>query len=380
MEFILSSQTLLKSLKNISGIISSKPTLVIADNFFVKLEDQQLVITATDVDTMMTTTCPVSKSNASGSVCIPSKILLDYLGSLPEQPLNIKVDEEHNIEIHSENGQYKLKGEDPNKFPEAIVLENPDTMQVPSHVLNDGISYTLFSVSNDDIKKNLNGVYMEVKSSSLVFVSTDMHRLVKYDYVVDMSEDKEGVIIPRKPLNQLSQILGDDNSDIEIFFNDQFFKVKNERIELVTRLIDGKFPDYEAVIPKKPPFKLEVNKNDLKGAMSRVNIFANKSTNQISIDISANKLKLMAQDLDFSYEGDETISCNYDGDPMKISFNAKLLLELVSNMPGENIQVGLSLPTKPALFEPNEVSSEDDDSAAEGDDNLKMVIMPLNIQ
>ncbi len=369
MQFIVSSQVLLKALQKISGIISSNPTLSITTNFLVELNEGKLVLSATDIDTMITTECEVSKQEGKGSICMPSRTLLEYLKGEADQPLTFKIDEDGTIDIQSANGEYKLKGQDAEEFPRASNLDGAQSLTVPTHVLTDGTSYTLFSVSADENKRNMSGLYMESKGGNLICVATDLQRLVKYSYPQEDMEEIAGVIIPKKPLQQLNSILDSDNTDVDIAFNEQFIKFKNPQVEVVTRLIDGNFPDYQMVIPKDPPYRVEVNKNDLENAIKRINIFANKSTNQILLDIKSNKIKLEAEDIEFSSEGNETIPCSYDGDAIKLSFNAKLLSELLHNLPFETINIGLSAPTKPVLFTPN--------TEEESDDELIMLIMPL---
>ncbi len=369
MQFIVSSQLLLKALQNISGIISSNPTLSITTNFLVELKDGKLILSATDMDTMMTTECEVSKHEGDGAICMPSRTMLDYLKGEADQPLTFKITEEGDIDIQSAHGAYKMKGQEAEKFPKASTLDDATKLSVPTHVLTEGVSHTLFSVSSDDMKKNMSGVYIESRDSQLMFVSTDLQRLVKYSYPQADLGDLTGVIVPKKPLQQLHNILDTNNSNVDIAFNEQFIKIKNPQIEMTTRLIDGQFPDYEAVIPKNPPYQLEVNKTDLENSIKRINIFANKSTNQIVMDISKNKIKLQAEDLEFSYEGLETIPCVYDGDAIKLSFSAKLLLELIHHIPSDTVSVGLSTPNKPVIFLP--VQDEEDE------DELIMLIMPL---
>ncbi len=369
MQFIVSSQVLLKSLQKISGIISSNPTLTITTNFLVELNKGKLILSATDIDTMMTVECEVTKHEGDGAICMPSRTLLEYLKGEADQPLTFSVDDNGTIDIQSENGEYKLKGQDAEEFPRASSLDDAQTLTVPTHVLTDGTSYTLFSVSADENKRNMSGVHIECKAGQLIFVSTDLQRLVKYSYPQEDLQDMAGVIVPKKPLQQLNSILDSDNTDVDIAFNEQFIKIKSTQVEVVTRLIDGNFPDYEMVIPKDPPYSVEVNKDDLENAIKRINIFANKSTNQILLDINKNKIKLEAEDIEFSSEGNETISCAYDGDAIKLSFNAKLLAELLHNLPFATVNIGLSAPTKPVIFVPNtEEDSEDD---------LIMLIMPL---
>ncbi len=369
MQFIVSSQVLLKALQKISGIISSNPTLSITTNFLVELRSGKLILSATDIDTMITTECEVSKHDKEGSICMPSRTLLEYLKGEADQPLTFSIDDNGIIDIQSENGEYKLKGQDADEFPRASSLEDAQVLTVPTHVITDGTSYTLFSVSSDDNKRNMSGVHIESKAGQLIFVSTDLQRLVKYSYPQQDIAEISGVIVPKKPLQQLNSILDSNNTDVDIAFNEQFIKIKNSQVEIVTRLIDGNFPDYEMVIPKDPPYTVEVNKDDLENAIKRINIFANKSTNQIILDISNNKIKLEAEDIEFSSEGNETISCSYDGDPIKLSFNAKLLAELLHNLPFASIRIGLSAPTKPVVFVP---TTEED-----AEDELIMLIMPL---
>ncbi len=326
-----------------------------------------MTVVATDLETVMQVQMDV-ESKDNGKVCIPAKILMDALKNTSDQPLTFNIDKNFGVEITSDNGKYKVMGENPDNFPKEPVADDTNSFVMTSNGLVTGINKTLFAVSNDDLRPAMTGVFFELTPNSLQFVATDAHRLVRYK-LTDVSCPKtDSFIVPKKPLNLLKNALPQNDDGLTISYNSNHLFVTHGSTRLICRLIDARFPDYKVVIPTDNPYKLVVNKNDFQSALRRVSIFSNKSTNQVALNISGSELQLAAQDVDFSFEGNERMNCQYDGENLQIAFNAKFLIEMLNAAESEEVKVELSTPTKAGIIKPTEES--------EGED-LLMLVMPL---
>ncbi len=367
MKFIASASSLLKQLQQISGVINANTVLPILEDFSFDITDKKLSITATDLETVMRVQMDV-ESNENGRVCVPAKILLDSLKNLPDQPLTFTIDKNYGIEITSNNGKYKMMGENPDNFPKEPVSDDTNNFTMMSSALVTAINKTLFAVSSDDLRPAMTGVYFELNKEYVQFVATDAHRLVRYKRTDVSCPKNDSFIVPKKPLNLLRNVLPDNDSEITISYNSNHLFITNGTTRLICRLIDARFPDYKVVIPIDNPYKLVVNKNEFQSALRRINVFSNKSTNQVALAISGSELQLTAQDVDFSFEGNERMSCDYNGEDLQIAFNAKFLIEMLNAADDNEVKVELSTPTKAGIVKPIEQE--------EGSD-LLMLVMPL---
>lgn len=367
MKFIVSSSALLKQLQQISGVINANTVLPILEDFLFEIEKGRLTVVATDLETVMKIHMDIEAKD-SGRVCIPAKILMDSLKNIPEQPLAFNVDKNFSVEITSSNGKYKVMGENPDNFPKEPTADDANAFSMSSTALVTAINKSVFAVSNDDLRPAMTGVYFELEKSSMSFVATDAHRLVRYTRTDVSCPKADSFIVPRKPLSLLKSALPDNEDELTLSYNSNHFFVKHGSTELVCRLIDARFPDYKVVIPTDNPYKLIVNRIEFQNALRRVSIFSNKSTNQVALTISGSKLQLAAQDVDFSFEGNESMNCQYDGEDMQIAFNAKFLIEMLSGAETENVVMELSTSTKAGIIKPTE--------QGEGE-NLLMLVMPL---
>lgn len=367
MKFIVSSSTLLKHLQQISGVINANTVLPILEDFLFEIEDKKLSLTATDLETVMRVEMDV-ESKTNGRICIPARILMDSLKNISDQPLTFNIDKNFAIEITSDNGKYKVMGENPDNFPKAPVADDAKNFTISSEALLSGINKTLFAVSNDDLRPAMTGVFFELSKNALQLVSTDAHRLVRYKRSDAEISKADNFIVPKKPLSLLKNILPDNDDKITVGYNSNHFFVTHDSTKVSCRLIDARFPDYKVVIPADNPYKLTVNKNDFQSALRRVSIFSNKSTNQVVLSISGSELQLAAQDIDFSFEGNERMNCQYDGEDLQIAFNAKFLIELLNATNSEDVTIELSTPNKAGIIKPNEQS--------ENEEQL-MLVMPL---
>jgi DNA polymerase-3 subunit beta len=367
MKFIVSSSALLKQLQLINGVINANTVLPILEDFLFEIERNKLTVVATDLETVMKVHLEVEAKD-NGKVCIPAKILMDSLKNIAEQPLTFTIDKNFGIEITSDNGKYKVMGENPDNFPKEPVADDANSFKMTSSALVSAINKSLFAVSNDDLRPAMTGVFFELDKKGLTCVATDAHRLVKYKRKDVSCPKSDTFIVPKKPLNLLKTAMPDNDDELTLSYNSNHLFVKHGGTELVCRLIDARFPDYKVVIPADNPYKLVLNKNDFQSALRRVSIFSNKSTNQVALTISGSELQLAAQDIDFSFEGNERMSCQYDGEDLQIAFNAKFLIEMLNAAETQDIIIELSTSTKAGIIKPTEMDENED---------LLMLVMPL---
>ena len=367
MKFIVSSSALLKHLQQISGVINANTVLPILEDFLFEVEKNKLSVVATDLETVMRIQMDIEAKD-SGKVCIPAKILLDSLKNIPDQPLTFSIDKNFGIEITSDNGKYKVMGENPDNFPKEPVADNTSSFTITGEALLTAITKTLFAVSNDDLRPAMTGVFFELDKKGMQTVATDAHRLVKYKRTDVSCPKNDSFIVPKKPLNLLKSALPDSDQEVTVSYNDNHFFVQHGTTQMSCRLIDARFPDYKVVIPTDNPYELVVGKNDFQGALRRVSIFSNKSTNQVVLGIAGSELELTAQDIDFSFEGDERMKCRYDGEDLTIAFNARFLIEMLNATDSEEIKIELSTPTKAGIIKPIDQGENEE---------LMMLVMPL---
>jgi DNA polymerase III subunit beta len=370
MRLIVSSSILLKNLQKIAGVISTNTVLPILEDFLFDVKGNKLTVSATDLETSISTTFDVNASE-DFKIAIPAKILLNILKELAEQPLTITFDElSFGVEITSENGKYRLTGENGDDFPKIPPSEDVKLVAMSAQVLAKGISKTLFAVSNDELRPAMNGVFVQLNENGITFVATDAHKLVKFNRKDVLSEEATSFILPKKALHQLKGIVPNSDMEIQLSFNkdNAFFVIDN--VYLVCRLIDQRFPDYNNVIPKENPNLLSISRSQLLGTLRRTTIFSNKTTNQVVLRMSGNVLTVYAQDLDFSNEASEHISCEYNGEDMEIGFNSRFLIEMLNTIDGTDIRLEMSTPTRAGILRPSDQDEEED---------LLMLVMPVMI-
>ncbi len=371
MKFIVSSTLLLKNLQAIGGVINTNNTLPILDNFLFELSNDKLILSASDLETTMTATITVDKSEKTGSIAIPAKILLDILKTFPDIPVTFSIDTKitFSVELSAGEGKYKLSGYNADEFPHAPTIENASTVIVKSNVIAKAINKTLFATGNDELRPVMNGVFCQLSDESLTFVATDAHKLVRYRRNDAKADEASSFILPKKPLIQLKNLLSHDDKDVKLEYNtiNAFFEFDN--FSLICRLIDGKYPNYDAVIPKENPNKMIVDRISFLNSIKRVSIFSNQSTHQVRFKISGLELTLSAEDLDFSNEAKERLTCQYTGEDIEIGFNSKFILEMISNIESDEICLELSAPNRAGILLPMNNENKDED--------ILMLVMPV---
>lgn len=370
MNFIVSSSALHKHLSRIAGAIPSRSVLPIIENFLFEINGPRLKVSTTNLETSMQTLLPIESRGEPLRVAIPAKILLDILKALPEQPVTFMIDEDSfAVEISSENGKYKISGENGEDFPVIPNSEGTESINLPMYAMFKAVTKTLFAASSDEDKAALNGILFDLGEHGATFVATDAHRLVRYRRVDVTVANPTRFIVPQKALNLLKNSLDpNDNHDLIIRYNDNNAFFQTQDLLLVCRLIDQKYPDYENVIPTQNPNKLFISKTELMGTLRRVNIFANKSTHQVRFALKGSELEISSQDPDFANEAQEKLRCHYEGVDIEIGFNAALLMDVISNVETEEVVVELSQPGRAGLILPN---------VQEDGENVLMLIMPI---
>ena len=369
MKFIVTSTALLKQLQQLSGVLNSSNTLPILDNFLFEIQNKELAISASDLETAMSTRMAIEAKD-QGLIAIPAKILLDILKSLPEQPLTFTIDKKTlGIEISSDYGKYKLTGQNGEDFPKAPALEGAKSLNIGSDSLSRAINKTIFAAGNDDMRPVMSGVLFEIHENEVRFVATDAHKLVRYTRTDIGGGSAASFIVPKKPLNLLKGVLGSLKTEVKIEYNENNALFTFDNVTLLCRLIEGKYPNYEAVIPKENPFKLTIDRMDLQSSIRRVSIFANKTTHQVRLKMGGSELNISAEDLDFANEAQERLTCSYAGDDMEIGFNSRFLSEMLTNLDSENVNVEMSAPNRAGIITQVEEENKTED--------VLMLVMPV---
>ncbi len=368
MNFITSSTSLLKHLQSISGVLSTSNTLPILDNFLFEIAEGQLTISASDLETTMRTSMNV-EANESGKIAIPAKLLLDVLKNLPDQPCTFSVDNTNfSVEIAYDNGKSKMVGFNGDDFPRTPSIENSSVIKISGDIISKAINKTLFATGNDDLRPVMSGVFCQFTPQDITFVATDAHKLVRYRRTDSEATGSSSFILPKKPLNLLrSNLTGEE--EIQLEYNESNAVFTFNDIVLVCRLIDGKYPNYEAVIPKENPNVLTIDRLQFLSSIKRVSIFANKTTHQIKLKLAGSELSLSAEDVDFSNEANERLTCNYDGEDMEIGFNSRFLMEMINNMDTPEVRLEMSEPNRAGLLMPAVKDNEHED--------VLMLVMPV---
>ena len=370
MKFIVSCNSLQSHLQTIGRVIASKNSIPVLDCFLFELNGEQLTITAADAETRMSTTIGVSNTEGSGVFAVPSKNLLDALKELPEQPITFSVnDESLEIFIYYENGKYNFVGLKGDEYPQPKPLkENAVNLQISASVLLSGITKTLFATADDELRPVMNGLYLDITTEDITFVASDGHKLVRCKTLEAKGSERSSFIMPKKPANLLKTILPKESGDITIGFDDSNAYVTMENFILVCRLIEGRYPNYNGVIPTGNPYKVTVDRLMLFNALKRVSVFSNPASSLVKLGISGNSILVSAQDIDFSTSAEETVSCVYEGENMNIGFKGTYLIEILNNIPSQEAVLELADPTRAGLILPSENAAEED---------LLMLLMPM---
>jgi DNA polymerase-3 subunit beta len=375
MKFKASSTVLLSHLQAISRVINSKNSLPILDNFLFNLEGQLLTMTASDTETTLITTMETEEASGSGKVAVSSRLLLDTLREFSDQPLNFEINDSNlAMVISSANGVYNFIGQNGDEYPRLPEMQaEAKQMTLPVSTLAAGIAKTLFCTADDELRPVMNGIYFDIHNSGLTLVATDAHKLVRYKtsystVELNEGEDKASFILPKKPANMLKNILPKESGEVEVKFDSKnaYFKLSN--YTMICRQVEGRYPNYNGVIPKENPYKIIVDRVSLLNALKRVSVFSNQASNLVKLQIADNKINISAQDIDFSISADETINCQYADDSIKIGFKSAFLIEILSNIGSSDVIIELTDPSRAGIILPFE---------NEDNEEMLMLLMPM---
>ncbi len=376
MKFIVHGGTLSRSLQSIISVITTNNAFPILENFLFKLNGNILSITASDLETTAIVKLDLNDAEDDGlnKIAVNAKKLLDIVKTLENAPLTFNIEEEdYAIEITSGEGRYKITGTSSDEFPNPKAIENPQSSILPSTLLVNAISKTVLAAGVDELRPQMTGVFCEQTLDSITFVATDAHKLVRYRKTNFNNENESNFILPKKPLNLIKNILTSykDEVDVLMEYNITNVSFTFENYHIVCRLIEGKYPNYDAAIPKENPNKLIIERNVLLSSVRRIAIFASQSTNQIILKFNGNDLIISAEDVDFSNAAKEKLSCNYTGEDLTIGFNAKYLIEMINNVETEYLSLEMSQPNRAGIIYPFEENPEPNT------ESILMLVMPV---
>ncbi len=374
MKFIVSSTELLSHLQRVSKAISGKSTIPVLDSFLFDLAEKELTITASDLESTLITKITLENTEGEGKIALEAKRLLDILKEFPEQPLTFEIDSENlATTILSENGKFSVVGSPADEYPKYPELSEDSkiTLTVSAELLDSGISKTVFATANDELRPVMNGIYFAIAEDSITFVASDSHKLVRYKRT-DIKADKEAsFILPKKPANLLKALLASSEDNVSVAFDDKNAVFTFSEFKLICRLTEGKYPNYESVIPTENPNKLIINRQDIYNTVKRVSVFSNQASNLIKLHLTENELTVSAQDIDFSISAHERLTCQYQGDNMEIGFKSVFLLEILANIGSDEVVFELSDPSRAGLMLPFKSDSDNED--------VLMLLMPMMI-
>lgn len=372
MKFIVSRDVLYRNLSAISGVLSSNNSMPILDDFLFSIQGDKLTLTASDLDTTMQAEIALDNVDGEGAVAVPAKLLIETLKLIPETPIVFAIDVENNImKFQAANGEYDAPCRPGDEYPQMKQIENPSAFDIDASVLQRAISKTLFATGTDELRPTMMGVFCQLDSEAITFVATDSHKLVRYRNTKVTSEEYTSFILPRKPLSNLKGILSGHEGDIHVEYSKEtnHIRFSFDNIVLFSTLKEGKYPNYEGVIPKDNPNYLMVSREDFLKSIRRVGIYSDQATFQVRVSLSENGTNITAEDMNFSNKAAENITGEYVGQPMDIGFNTKFLREMLENIDTDQIRVEMSQPSKPALILPVLENENEED--------LLMLIMPV---
>lgn len=371
MQFVVPNDRLSKQLQALNGVVSKNNTLPILDFFLFELTPGKATITASDLETTMITEVEVMTED-TGSVAIMAQLLVDTLKGFGNSsiPLTFKIDmDAMSVEMISDYGKYKLPASSGDEFPKSPEVEAPKNFTIDGSILSSAISKSIFAAGTDDLRPVMSGLFFEIHEEAVHFVATDAHRLVRYSREDVKTASAGSFIVPKKPLNLIKASAPLAENEVEVTYSEKNARFDMGNVVVISRLIDGKYPNYEAVIPKDNPNRLTVNREQLLQSIRRVSLFANKTTQQVRLRIAGSELHISAEDLDFANSAVERMPCSYEGEDMEIGFNSRFIMDMLSNLTSNEVIIELSAPNRAGILFPAEPEDEGE--------NVLMLVMPV---
>lgn len=370
MEFTLSSTALSSRLQTLAKVISGKNSLPILDSFLFNVNNGQLTLTTSDSENMMQTSLTLDSQEGEGSFALQSQTVLDAMRELPEQPLRFSVDlAQATITISYQGGEYNFTTLNADEYPRMQPMpENVNVVTIDAGVLASSLNRSIFATAQDELRPVMNGIYFDLTPDALAIVASDGHKLVRNKNFAIKSETPASFILPKKPANLLKNILGKDGGDVVIKFDERNAEIHFADGLLVCRLIEGRYPNYNSVIPQSNPNQLTIDRRLLLSALRRVLPFGSKSSQLVKFKLAAGSLELSSEDIDYATKAHETLACDYAGQNMSIGFKGSSLTEILSNLDGDQVNIELADPSRAGIIVPVEQPENED---------VLMLLMPM---
>lgn len=370
MRFLVSSTTLFSHLQAISRVINSKNSLPILDCILIELNDGTITMTASDSETTLSTSIEVSEYEGEGRFAISSKTILEALKENPEQPLNFNINTETmEITVKYPNGKYSMMAQNGDEYPLPKQMGSEVVnLTMAADVMLTGINRCIFATADDELRPVMNGIYFDINQQDVTLVSSDGHKLVRNKSFASTGNEKAAFILPKKPSNLLKNLLPKEQGDVQICFDDKNAMFTMENYQMTCRLIEGRYPNYNSVIPQNNPHKAVVDRAIFISALKRVSVFSSQASSLIKLSLKENNMTISAQDIDFSTSAEETLICQYDGKDMSIGFKSSFLIDILNNISSQNVIIELADPSRAGLIVPEEQEENED---------LLMLLMPM---
>lgn len=369
MKFIVSSTGLFSRLQAISRVINSKNSLPILDCFLLELTDGTLSITASDSETTLSTFIEANEYDTDGRFAVNSKTILEALKEIPEQPLTFEVSESMEIVVKYQNGKYSLMGQNADEYPQSANLgSNAVHVSLGVEVLMNGINRSLFATADDELRPVMNGIYFDITTEDITFVASDGHKLVRNKTYKARGNEKAAFILPKKPATLLKNLLPKETGDVQIDFDDRNAMFTLENYSMTCRLIEGRYPNYNSVIPQNNPHRATIDRAAFVSGLKRVSVFSSAASSLIKLRLDMNTIQISGQDIDFSTSAEETLMCQYEGNQMSIGFKSTFLIDILNNISSQEVVMELADPSRAGVIVPVEQNEEED---------LLMLLMPM---
>ena len=370
MRFTLSSTTLSSRLSTLSKVITNKNAIAILESFLFEVRDGQLTITASDSENVMKSTCALDETDGNGSFAVSSQTILDAVRELPEQPLTFDVDTDQLVvKVYYQNGMYNFTVQNAEEYPQTQPMPTDVTrITFDSGVLLANITRTLFATASEELRPVMNGIYFEITPEYTAIVASDGSKLVRNRNFSVRGEGNSSFILPKKPATLLKSVLSKDGGDVVIQFNDRNAMINFADGVLVCRLIEGRYPNYNSVIPQDNPNHIRIERKTLISTLRRVMPFASESSQLVKFQVSQGTIEVSSEDIDFATSAKEQLTCEYEGKNMAIGFKGSSLSEILTNLEGDEVIIELADPSRAGVVVPAEQPDQEE---------VLMLIMPM---
>ncbi len=373
MNIKLSSSALNGRLASASKMLSSKNAMPILDCFLIDINtDGQMTITASDSEKYFIANLPLLEQSGTGRFCVPAKTLMESIREIPEQPITIEFDE-NSLELRGKHstGQFSIMAQSADPYPMPRPVEEGNAIDLPAEILLSGISRSLFATANDEVRLVMNGIFIDIKTDHLIFAGTDGRKLVK-DITRNIQPGFEGhFILPKKVATILKAVISKNEENIRIVYTTDRATIITEDMTMHFRLIEGNYPNYNAVIPTSNPYRATIDRQAFASALKRVSVCCNKSSGLVKIELGYNEVHLTGRDNEYATSAEEHLMCEYNGNPISIGFSCQFLIEICNILDSESVILELADPSRPGLIRPAQEKENEE---------LIMLLMPMRVE